>query len=139
MKSKLNLAKKEDPFNETHLVHGFSAFSPSKRLKLNPSKEKFEIHNSDQIMAETQGRYNSFAKTARDRHAQSHLKSKNPPKLSPRATNRSVDPIQRSNYLMGKTSPSGEKKTWGQSGGLNFGNKKQSMPVESTLREMNVY
>ena len=60
--------------------------------------------------------------------------------MSPRATNRSVDPIQRSNYLMGKTSPTGDKKPWGQSGGLNFGNKKQSMPVEgSNLREMNAY
>lgn len=40
---------------------------------------------------------------------------------------------------MGKTSPAGDKKPWGQSGGLNFGNKKQSMPVESNLREMNAY
>ena len=120
-------------------MHAFSAFSPSKRLKLNPSKEKFELHNSDTIMQDTQGRYNTFARTARDKNGSSNLKGKNPPKLSPRATNRSVDPIQRSNYLMGKTSPAGEKKPWGQSGSINFGNKKQSMPVENSLREMNAY
>ena len=101
----MDLTKKPEDLNESQSLYAFGAFSPSKRLKLNPSKEKFELHNSAQIIADTADRYGTFAKTARNKSVMKNNKG-NPPKLSPRATNRSVEPNMRSNnFLMGKTSP----------------------------------
>ena len=131
-KNRLDLTKNAE-LNESQSVR-FNAFSPSKRLKLNPSQEKFELHNSNQIMAATSDRYGKFASTARNKSSKSGLQGQkgHPPKLSPRATNRSVDPVHRKQNLMGKTSPTGDQSlSWGNTNSLNFGGKKQSMPVNN--------
>ena len=100
----------------------FSTLSPRK-LKVDPSMQKFAMHKPEDLMAETD-RYGF--KSAR----KSNLDKKHPPKLSPRANNRSVDPRTRnSNMIDAAISLHKGEKNWGGTGGhLQFQRKKQSLP-----------
>ena len=75
-----------------------------KRLRLSPSQEKFNLFNADQMMQDD--RY-SFAKTVRNRNSE----LRHPPKVSPRKSNRSVDPLTKNKFLLGQTV---QKNTKGQ-------------------------
>ena len=125
-KGRLALTKpKEVDLNLAAKLHvPFSTLSP-KRIKLNTSNEKFQIHKPDELMGDSSDRYAFRARKS------AGPKKSNPPKLSPRSNNRSVDPRTRSNgYLMDMSLPgNGNNESWGGTGSLNFGMKKQSMPV----------
>ena len=68
-----------------------------KRLRLSPSQEKFNHFNADEMMGDD--RY-SFSKTVRNRNSE----LRHPPKVSPKRSNRSVDPLTKNKFLLGQTS-----------------------------------
>jgi hypothetical protein len=87
-----------------NLYHTIQGGSP-KRLKLNPSQEKFDQFSAAEMMAE--GDRYSLAKTMRNNRGSEMRhppKTMGNPKLSPRRSNKSVDPLTRNKVLLGQSS-----------------------------------
>ena len=95
-----------------------------KRLQIQ-SPERFENSNAfDQTMPHLNDRYN-FAKSARNRDGKKH-----PPRLSPRGSMRSVDPLERlANQSF--TSPMKSTAGFGPTILNAFTSKKQSLQIQS--------
>ena len=119
-KNSLDLRQDDSKYYQTTM----GGQNSPKRLKLGDrSRSRIEeSFDAEKLMVSGQDRY-LFARTTRNKEASP--KNKHPPKLSPRSTNKSVDPIVRKNNLLSKV-PMKTAAGFGQEARNALSTKKQS-------------